>query len=102
MPRRKPISRAALFEARHALHRAAETGRLPWSEGVRAMRKSFGMTQAQFAAAFNLTTRQVSQLETGTANPTVATLQRLAQPFGLTVGLVPVPVPRSEPDPPVD
>ncbi|GLR80806.1 hypothetical protein GCM10007856_34860 [Azospirillum oryzae] len=28
-------------------------------------------------------------LETGAANPTVTTLERLARPFGLTVGLIP-------------
>lgn len=91
MPRRKPPSREALFGARHALLRAAEGGELAWAKGVRAMRRCFGMTQAEFGRTFGLTTRQVSQLETGAANPTVATLERLARPFGLTVGLIPEP-----------
>ncbi|ALG75591.1 transcriptional regulator [Azospirillum thiophilum] len=91
MPRRKPPSREALLEARHALLRMAEGGELVWAEGVRAMRRCFGMTQAEFGRSFGLTTRQVSQLETGAANPTVATLERLALPFGLTVGLIPEP-----------
>jgi transcriptional regulator with XRE-family HTH domain len=91
MPRRKLPSREALFETRHALLRAAEGGELVWAEGVRAMRRCFAMTQAEFGRAFGLTTRQVSQLETGAANPTVATLERLARPFGLTVGLIPEP-----------
>ncbi|WP_434625632.1 helix-turn-helix domain-containing protein [Azospirillum sp. B2RO_4] len=91
MPRRKPPSRVELFEARHSLLRAAEGGELTWAEGVRGMRRSFGMTQAEFGQTFGLTTRQVSQLETGAANPTVATLERLARPFGLTVGLIPKP-----------
>lgn len=91
MPRRKPPSRETLLEARHALLRAAEGGELAWAEGVRAMRRCFGMTQAEFGRSFGLTTRQVSQLETGAANPTVGTLERLARPFGLTVGLIPEP-----------
>ena len=97
MPRRKPPSREALLEARHALLRAAEESELTWAEGVRAMRRCFGMTQAEFGRSFGLTIRQVSQLETGAANPTVATLERLSRPFGLTVGLIPEPS-RKEPE----
>ena len=97
MPRRKPPSRVELFEARHSLLRAAEGGELTWAEGVRAMRHCFGMTQAEFGRTFGLTTRQVSQLETGAANPTVATLERLARPFGLTIGLIPEP-PAKDPE----
>lgn len=97
MPRRKPPSREALLEVRHALLRAAAEGELAWAEGVRAMRRCFAMTQAEFGRSFGLTTRQVSQLETGAANPTVATLERLARPFGLTVGLIPEP-PAKDPE----
>lgn len=91
MPRRRPLTREESFEARRALRQAAAEGRLQWSEGVRAIRKALGMTQAEFAKAFHLTVRQVSELETGAANPTVATLARLARPLGLAVGLVPAP-----------
>lgn len=101
MPRRTPRSREKSFEARLALLEAAETGRLPWSEGVRALRKSLGMTQVEFASAFELTVRQVSELETGAGNPTVATLTRLAKPFGLTLGLIPLlkaPPPPRDPE----
>jgi len=91
MPRRKLLSMDESFAARLALREAAEQGRLSWSSGVRAIRKSLGMTQAEFARAFELTVRQVSELEIGAANPTVGTLARLAKPLGLTVGLIPVP-----------
>lgn len=93
MPRRRPLSLNETFDARSALLDAAAQGGLPWSEGVRAIRRSLGMTQAQFAQAFKLTVRQVSELETGAANPTVATLKRLAQPLGLQVGLILAPKP---------
>ena len=91
MPRKKPLSREESFAARQVLQKAAEEGRLPWSPGVRAIRQSLGMTQAEFARHFELTVRQVSELETGAANPTVATLLRLAAPLGLTIGLIPLP-----------
>ncbi len=45
------------------------------------MRKSMGMTQADFAKRFRLTVRQLSEIETGAANPTVATLSRLGKLF---------------------
>lgn len=89
MPGRKELTLAESLAARLALRQAAEEGRLPWSQGVRAIRKALGLSQAQFAKAFAMTVRQVSELETGAANPTVSTLQRLAGPLGLTVGLVP-------------
>ncbi len=90
MPRRKPMTREEAFEARRALTDAAKGAQLPWAGGVRAMRKALGMTQVEFARAFKLTIRQLSQIETGAANPTVDTLTRLAKPFGLTLGFVPV------------
>ena len=96
MPRRRSLSMDESFDARRLLREAAEQGRLRWSQGIREIRKSLGMTQAGFAKAFDLTPRQVSELETGAANPTVATLERLAKPLGLTVGLIP----RPKPDPP--
>ena len=91
MPRRKPMTREEAFEARRALTAAAQDAHLPWAAGVRSMRKALGMTQEQFAKAFKLTVRQVSQIETGAANPTVETLTRLAKPFGLTLGFIPAP-----------
>ena len=89
MPRHRPLSMEESFVAHRELLQAAEQGRLPWSVGVRAIRKSLGMTQQEFAKAFDLTVRQVTELETGAANPTVKTLARLAKPLGLTIGFVP-------------
>lgn len=88
MPRRRPLSLSESFDARSALLDRAEQGLLPWAEGVRAIRKSLGLTQAQFARAFKLTVRQVSEMETAAANPTIATLTRLAKPLGLQVGFI--------------
>lgn len=81
MPRRKRPSSDSSLEARHALRADAEAGRLSWSDGIRRMRKSMGMTQADFAKRFRLTVRQLSEIETGAANPTVATLSRLGKLF---------------------
>lgn len=101
MPRHRPLSAEESIDARRALRERAEQARLPWSQGVRALRKALGMTQAGFARAFKLTVRQVSELENGAANPTVQTLERLSKPLGLTVGFIPAeaapPGPRRRP-----
>ena len=55
--------------------------------------RALGFTQGEFGHHFGLTVRQVSQLETGAANPTVATLERILAPLGLTVGFIPQPKP---------
>lgn len=53
------------------------------------IRKSLGLTQAQFATLTGITKRQVAEIETGKANPTVETLQRIGSLFGFSVGFVP-------------
>lgn len=89
MPRTRKLTKDELLEIRHAIREDAEAGRLAWPDGIRRMRKAMGMTQAEFARRFKLTVRQLSELELGTANPTVKTLGRIARIYGLEVGLVP-------------
>lgn len=73
--------RAALMER---VHREG----IPVPEGIRALRKSLGLTQDEFARHFRLTRRQVSELERGTANPTADLLNRIGKVFNLRVGFV--------------
>lgn len=89
MPKRKPLSSEQSLQARLALLEAAEQGRLTWSAGVRQIRQALGLSQREFGQAFSLTVRQIQELESGTANPTIATLLRVAKPLGLTIGLIP-------------
>lgn len=88
MPRRTPKTAAERRELRRAFIRAVESGGMPASEAVCAARMALDMTQEAFGEKFGLTRRQVVELETGSANPTAATLNRIAQPFGMTVGFV--------------
>ena len=53
------------------------------------MRRILMMIQTEFGRVFRLTVRQISELENGRAKPTVETLERLGQPFGMSVGFVP-------------
>lgn len=73
--------RRAFFDALDA----GEMGSLP--ETVRRMRKSIGLTQAEYAKLAGVAPRVLMDLERGVGNPTLNTLEKLAAPFGLKVGL---------------
>ncbi|BDT69092.1 hypothetical protein os1_32800 [Comamonadaceae bacterium OS-1] len=85
-----------LSAARARLYAAAPTGEMSLGQSVRAMRKISGLTQAEYAAHRNVSLQALRQIERDQGNPTVDTLNKLAQIFGLRVGLVPLQAPHSE------
>jgi len=85
--RKKPAP-AVSRELRRQLHYMVQAGGLTVPDTLRRMRHALGMTQAAFGKAFDLTPRQVWELEAGVANPTVATLTRLGKSFGFVPGFV--------------
>lgn len=89
MPRLRPPDREEKLARRTALADKAAAGGLRLPQAVREMRRALGLTQARFAERFGLTRQQVIDLELGRANPTQETLQRIARPFGFTLGFVP-------------
>lgn len=91
MARRTRKTREERRAARLALIERAERGDLVLPEAIRDIRLALDMTQTEFAEAFRLTRRQVSELENGRANATAETMTRIARPFGLTLGFVPRP-----------
>ena len=88
MPRRTPKTPDERSEHRRAFIQAVEAGGMPTGEAVREARLALDFTQATFAQTFGLTRRQVAEIESGAANPTAATLNRIAKPFGMTLGFV--------------
>ena len=59
-------------------------------EATRQMRKILGMTQKEYAKKVaDISPRILSEFENGTGNPTLATLQKMAAPFGLKVTFLP-------------
>ena len=59
-------------------------------EATRQMRKILGMTQKEYAKKVAyISPRILSEFENGTGNPTLATLQKIASPFGLKVTFLP-------------
>ncbi|QKC82143.1 MULTISPECIES: helix-turn-helix transcriptional regulator [Mesorhizobium] len=89
MPRWKKPSKAEISTLRALLREKAEAGELRFPDAVAEIRRSLGLTQEQFAEITGTTKRQVAEIETGKANPTVETLQRIAGLFGFSLGFVP-------------
>jgi transcriptional regulator with XRE-family HTH domain len=59
-------------------------------EATRRMRKILGMNQKEYAKKVaDISPRILSQFENGTGNPTLATLEKIALPFGLKVTFLP-------------
>lgn len=90
MPRVKKVGHDS-WEARKILHSRAEAAELVLPTAVLEMRLALGMTQAEFAKAFKMTQRRISDLENGRGNPSVQTLNKIARAFGFTLGFVPKP-----------
>ena len=55
-------------------------------------RKSTGMTQKELAEKTGINQSDISRLETGSANPSLRTLQRLAEGMGMKLKLEFLPV----------
>ncbi len=87
MTRRKV---APTFEEREALRQRIISGDLTLGDAVRALRKLTGLTQDDFAEkVLGIYPRVLKEIENGRGNPTRETLEKIASPFGLTVGFVP-------------
>ena len=90
MSKRKPLDKAEARERRDRMLEAAAAARLSLTEGVREMRAIAGMTQEEFARHRGVSARVIKAIELGQGNPTVATMNRIGQFFGLEVAFVPI------------
>ncbi|QPB23970.1 helix-turn-helix transcriptional regulator [Rhizobium sp. 007] len=89
MARWKKPSKEEVRELRQILAERARHGALRLPGAALEIRKSIGMTQEAFAKTLGLTRRQVAEIETGTGNPTLETLDKIGRLFGFAVGFVP-------------
>jgi putative transcriptional regulator len=88
MARWKKPTKEEILENRRTLAERARNGDLRLPGAVAEIRKGFGMTQEEFAKTLSLTRRQVAEIEAGTANPTLETLEKIGRLFGFGVGFV--------------
>ena len=90
MSKRKPLDKAQARERRDRMLASAAAAELSLTEGVRDMRAIAGMTQDEFARHRGVSARVIKAIELGQGNPTVATMNRIGQFFGLEVAFVPI------------
>ena len=65
-------------------------GEIDIRKATRSMRKILGMTQKEYAQkVVCVSPRILSEFETGAGNPTLATLEKIAAPFGMKVTYLP-------------
>jgi transcriptional regulator with XRE-family HTH domain len=69
--------------ARQALYQRVKQGDLELADALRMMRRSAGKTQAEYAKLVGVSPRVLIDFERGVGNPTVRTLRRMFEPFGL-------------------
>jgi len=90
MSKRKPMDKTQARERRNQLLESAASAKLSLTEGVREMRAISGMTQEEFAQHRGVSARVIKAIELGQGNPTMATLNRIGEFFGLEVAFVPI------------
>lgn len=86
--RKKAIDKDAARQLRSELFDAINRGELGIRETVKRMRAISRLTQAEFAAHRGVIAKVIKELERGVGNPTVDTLNRVGQFFGLEVAFV--------------
>jgi transcriptional regulator with XRE-family HTH domain len=98
MPRRLRPSRDEQNALRRVFYERISQGNMTIPEAMKAMREMTGLTQAEFAAHRGVSRRVIQDIERGTGNPTIDSLNAVEKLFGLQVGFVPIR--RNEQSPP--
>ena len=85
---KKPTAPEVAASRREQFYADIANGTLTISEAVVTMRKISRLTQIEFATHRGISVQSLKQIEAGTANPTVETLQKISDIFGLKIGFV--------------
>jgi DNA-binding XRE family transcriptional regulator len=86
--RRKHIDQDAERQLRATFYEDIKAGRLSIAEAVARMRRISRLTQPEFAKHRGISVGTLKQIESGTGNPKVETLNQVAAIFGLEVGFI--------------
>ena len=75
---------------KEALYHGLAQGDIGIRDASRRMRKILGMSQKEYAQKVaDISPRILSEFENGSGNPTLATLEKIAIPFGLKITFLP-------------
>lgn len=86
--RLKPADRDAERKRMDEFFLKFSEGQVSLAEAVREMRRISRLTQPEFAKHRKVSLGTLRQIESGDADPKVATLNKIADVFGLEVGFV--------------
>ena len=75
-----------MLAARKGFYDAIDSRKLSLSQTLKAMRKLIGKTQKEFSELVGVALPAIRSIEQGRGNPTLETLIKIGQPFGLTLG----------------
>lgn len=87
--RRKRVDPDAERALRAKFYDDIRAGRLSISEAVATMRRISRLTQPEFAKHRGISLGALKQIEAGTSNPKIDTLNQIAAIFGIEVGFIP-------------
>ena len=86
----KRFTPAEMARMKESLYLSLARGDIDVREATRRMRKILGMNQKDYARKVAaISPRILSEFESGSGNPTLATLEKIASPFGLKVTFLP-------------
>ena len=86
---KRPTSKE-MARMKEELYLGLAQGNIGIREATRRMRKILGMNQKKYAQQIaRISPRILSEFENGVGNPTLATLEKIALPFGLKVTFLP-------------
>lgn len=86
----KRFTSAEMARMKETLYVDLARGNIDVREATRRMRKILGMNQKDYARKVAaISPRILSEFENGSGNPTLATLEKIALPFGLKVTFLP-------------
>ena len=86
----KRLTPADMARMKETLYVDLARGHIDMREATRRMRKILGMNQKDYARKVAaISPRILSEFENGSGNPTLATLEKIASPFGLQVTFLP-------------
>ncbi len=70
------------------LNDALRSGAMGLADSCRFMRATHGLSQTEFAEKVGVALKVVKDIESGTGNPTLSSLMRIAQFDGMRIGLL--------------
>lgn len=83
--RRKSVPKEVLRAERIQFYEDIEAGKLSLQDALKKMRSISGMTQPEFAKHRGVSVRVIREIESGAGNPTINSLNQIAQIFALEV-----------------